>query len=80
MEDELQDVRERFFIGAYASAIEYCERIPHKLNEILESEKNSMLNRSYLSTGKFSKLKNLRDSEEASLRSIANFAIYLKAK
>ena len=79
MEDELHEVRERFYIGAFPGALEQIQRVSG-LNEISEMEKKGIEARSYLSMGKFSKLKDLRESPDPSQRCVASFAMFLKGK
>ncbi|CAD7956860.1 unnamed protein product [Amoebophrya sp. A25] len=79
MEDELHEVRERFYIGAHGAALERAQSTQTR-NDLTEAERKGIEARCYLSLGKFSQLKDLRTSPEASQRCCALFAMFTKAK
>ncbi|CAD7924780.1 unnamed protein product [Amoebophrya sp. A120] len=79
LEDELHPTRERFYMGAYTAALATGEKAATR-NDIAESEKKGIMGRCYLALGKFSQLKDLRNSPEASQRCCALFAMFTKAK
>lgn len=79
MEDELHEVRERFYIGAFGAALEHATKTQCR-NDLAETEKRALEARCYLATGKYSQLKDLRDSPEPGQRCTALMAMFIKAK
>lgn len=79
MEDELHEIREKYYVGAFGSALEQIGKTKPR-NDLSAQEKASLEARTYLASGKYSQLKDLRDSPEAGLKCTACFAMFLKAK
>lgn len=79
MDDELQEVRDNFFVGNYQKALQMCES-QKASNDMSQSELDAILARCYLSIPLLDKLKALQNSECPGQRAAALMAVITKAK
>lgn len=75
----MHEVRERYYVGAYNGALTYSAKVKPR-NDVTEAEKKGLEARSWLATGKYSQLKDKRESPDASERCTALMAMFLKQK
>lgn len=79
MEDELQEVRDNFYVGNYQKALQLCESTEGS-NEIAQGELQATLARCCLSIPLFDRLKAMQNSDYAGQRAAALMAVILKSR
>lgn len=78
MEDELQEVRDNFYVGNFAKALQLCEgTVPS--NDLTQNECDAIQGRCFLALGQMDKLKVMQNSENNGQKSAALMAVVQKA-
>mmetsp|Transcript_79362 Transcript_79362/g.233153 ORF Transcript_79362/g.233153 Transcript_79362/m.233153 type:complete len:298 (+) Transcript_79362:96-989(+) len=78
-EDELQEVRDNFYVGNFQKALQLCESTS-ATNDVAQSELGALLARCCLSLQVFDRLKAMQNSDCAGQRAAALMAVILKSK
>lgn len=78
-DDELQEVRDNFYVGNFQKALQLCESTAAS-NDVAQSELNATLARCCLAIQKFDRLKTMQNSECAGQQASALMAVILKSK
>mmetsp|Transcript_45062 Transcript_45062/g.134658 ORF Transcript_45062/g.134658 Transcript_45062/m.134658 type:complete len:298 (-) Transcript_45062:134-1027(-) len=78
-EDELQEVRDNFYVGNFQKALQLCESTTAS-NDITQSELGATLARCCLSLQIFDRLKAMQNSDCPGQRACATMAVILKSK
>lgn len=78
-DDELQEVRDNFYVGNFQKALQLCESTSVS-NDIAQNELNATLARCCLSIPVFDRLKAMQNSECAGQQAAAIMAVILKSK
>lgn len=78
-DDELQEVRDNFYVGNFAKALQLCESTAAS-NDVAQSELNATLARCCLSIPIFDRLKSMQNSEFPGQQAAALMAVILKSK
>mmetsp|Transcript_33323 Transcript_33323/g.61093 ORF Transcript_33323/g.61093 Transcript_33323/m.61093 type:complete len:297 (-) Transcript_33323:106-996(-) len=79
MDDELQEVRDNFYIGNYQKAFQLCEATTG-LNDVAQSECDATYARACLAMGMYDKLKAMQNSECPGQKAAALTAVLTKSK
>jgi len=78
-DDELQEVRDNFYVGNFQKALQLCESTAAS-NDVAQSELNATLARCCLAIQKFDRLKTMQNSECPGQQASALMAVILKSK
>jgi len=79
MDDELQEVRDNFYVGNFTKALQLCESTEGS-NEIAQAELGATLARCCLAIPQFDRLKAMQNSEVAGQRAAALMAVIMKSR
>ncbi|CAE8740927.1 unnamed protein product, partial [Polarella glacialis] len=79
MDDELQEVRDNFYVGNFTKALTLCESISGS-NEMTQAELGATIARCCLSIPQFDRLKAMQNSEIPGQRAAALMAVILKSR
>lgn len=79
MDDELQEIRDNFFVGNFAKALEMCETA-HPSNDFAQAECDALLARCCLSLGQYDRLKAMQNSTCPGQKATALTAVLIKSK
>eukprot|EP00933_Yihiella_yeosuensis_P079722 TRINITY_DN9309_c0_g1_i2.p1 TRINITY_DN9309_c0_g1~~TRINITY_DN9309_c0_g1_i2.p1 ORF type:complete len:328 (+),score=82.47 TRINITY_DN9309_c0_g1_i2:79-984(+) len=79
MDDELQEVRDNFYVGNFQRALELCESTQGS-NEISQAELGATIARCCFSIPQFDRLKAMQNSENAGQRACALLAVIMKSR
>lgn len=79
MDDELQEVRDNFYVGNFTKALQLCESTQAS-NEIAQNEVGATLARCCLAIPQFDRLKALQNSEIPGQKAAALMAVILKSR
>lgn len=78
MEDELQEVRDNFFVGNFQKALSLCEStVP--TNDLAQGENDAILARCCLALGKIDRMKAMQNSENAGQKATAYLTVLRKS-
>eukprot|EP00401_Gymnodinium_catenatum_P008392 CAMPEP_0117532818 /NCGR_PEP_ID=MMETSP0784-20121206/39564_1 /TAXON_ID=39447 /ORGANISM="" /LENGTH=294 /DNA_ID=CAMNT_0005329223 /DNA_START=53 /DNA_END=937 /DNA_ORIENTATION=+ len=77
MDDELQEVRDNFYVGNFAKAVSLCEQT--MTSDLTQSENDAILARCYLALGMIEKLKPMQHSENPGQKATALLAVITKS-
>eukprot|EP00929_Paragymnodinium_shiwhaense_P120145 TRINITY_DN92035_c0_g1_i1.p1 TRINITY_DN92035_c0_g1~~TRINITY_DN92035_c0_g1_i1.p1 ORF type:complete len:297 (+),score=91.53 TRINITY_DN92035_c0_g1_i1:89-979(+) len=78
MEDELQEVRDNFYVGNFAKTLQMAEGVMPS-SDLTQFENDAMTARCYFALGKFDQLKALQNSQNPGQKGTALFAVITKA-
>jgi len=78
-DDELQEVRDNFYIGNFQKALQLCEST-HGNNDIAQNEISAILARCCLAIPIFDRLKTMQNSEIPGQQAAALMAVIMKSK
>eukprot|EP00397_Hematodinium_sp_SG-2012_P041111 GEMP01045202.1.p1 GENE.GEMP01045202.1~~GEMP01045202.1.p1 ORF type:complete len:307 (+),score=80.06 GEMP01045202.1:50-922(+) len=82
MDDELQEIRDHFFIGSFTRALELITRYlnePRSMGDINAAELGSIKARTHLGLRKFGELKALKDSPNPGEQATSQMTIFLNS-
>lgn len=79
MEDELQEIRDNFYVGNYQKTAELCQTTQMS-NDLTQAERDATFARSCLPLAQFDKLKAMQNSEIPGQKAAALTAVYTKSK
>lgn len=75
--DELQEVRDNFYVGNYEKALNMCESTVS--NDLTQAESDAILARCYLSQGNMGKIKECQNSPNPGKKATAFFGVMSKS-
>lgn len=78
MEDELQEVRDNFYVGNFAKTLQLAENVMPS-SDLTQFENDAISARCYFATGKFDQLKAMQNSQNPGQKATALFAVITKA-
>lgn len=79
MDDELQEIRDNFYVGNFAKTFELCESTEMS-NDLSTGERDATSARCCLPLGKFDKLKAMQNAENPGQKASALTTVYNKSK
>lgn len=79
MDDELQEIRDNFYVGNFAKALQLCQSTQMS-NDLSTGERDATLARCCLALDKFSELKAMQNSENPGQKAAALTAVLSKSK
>lgn len=78
MEDELQEVRDNFYVGNFAKTLQMSEGVMPS-SDLTQFENDAMSARCFYAIGKFDQLKAMQNSQNPGQKATALFAVITKA-
>lgn len=79
MDEELQEIRDNFYVGNYQKTVQLCQTTTMS-NDLTQGEMDATFARACLPLGQFDKLKAMQNSENPGQKAAALTAVYTKSK
>mmetsp|Transcript_12819 Transcript_12819/g.10706 ORF Transcript_12819/g.10706 Transcript_12819/m.10706 type:complete len:133 (+) Transcript_12819:76-474(+) len=77
MEDELQEVRDSFYVGAYSRSLQLSEQTVVS-SDMVAAEKEALNARCYLAAGMLDHIKGMQHSPNPALKATALMAVFMR--